>query len=582
MAKLISDQAVGGRNAQKTDGLGFDTYAEVLANAARDTEGPFTIGIFGEWGTGKTSLLNLVQEKLDNEPEVFTVWFNAWQYEQDEHPIVPLIATIISAVQEIETEDKRLKGQIATLLKTLKAVAYGISIKAKFQIPAIAGLEANLDASKVIDKLQDIRKDVLLESSLYYKAFETLASIEIPDIKIVVLIDDLDRCLPPQAVKLLESIKLVLSQKGFIFLIAVARKVIEGFLERRYEKEYGVDREHGRLYLDKIVQLPFYVPPHEKRMQELCENLIEQESLKNVANDFREILPIIGLACANNPRTVVRFLNNLLIDHEIYTRLYEEDKDVPLAMFAISRALEQRWQEFYNAIRSNQARCDVITDWLTRSDIPDAPGTSDVWLQRAHKVLSSDQNLAGLMCSSAATQWLNNEATRIRTTEFLVEQRTTRNGVDLDVFASLFVSPIVICIDIEPEIAESAVSVWAKGGVTCLIPHYSTDKANVDADIDAISHDRYSLLIILFGKIRNSRNFKKACELLKSGIGRQSEHMPAIAVVDKRNSISHIVDDMFLDLVLEADFNDHEASGEWVADINSFLHKWVLERSLEG
>ena len=54
--KLLSDTALGETSEEKTDGLGFEAYATVLADAALGTEGPLTIGIFGEWGTGKTSL----------------------------------------------------------------------------------------------------------------------------------------------------------------------------------------------------------------------------------------------------------------------------------------------------------------------------------------------------------------------------------------------------------------------------------------------------------------------------------------------------------------------------------------------
>lgn len=98
---LLSDQALGEGTDVFYDGLGFNTYANVLASAAINTPGPFTIGIFGEWGTGKTSLMRLVEKDLSDTSgdEIITVWFNAWRYEQEEHPIVPLIGTIVRAVQ---------------------------------------------------------------------------------------------------------------------------------------------------------------------------------------------------------------------------------------------------------------------------------------------------------------------------------------------------------------------------------------------------------------------------------------------------------------------------------------------------
>ena len=61
---LLSDQALGELNGTRKDGLGFETYAKVLARAAIGTQGPFTIGVFGEWGSGKTSLMRLVEQQL--------------------------------------------------------------------------------------------------------------------------------------------------------------------------------------------------------------------------------------------------------------------------------------------------------------------------------------------------------------------------------------------------------------------------------------------------------------------------------------------------------------------------------------
>src|SRR5215469_8047329 len=59
--RLIADQAIGETDQRDVDGLGFDIYARMLASAAIDTRGPFTIGVFGEWGAGKTSLMRMVE-----------------------------------------------------------------------------------------------------------------------------------------------------------------------------------------------------------------------------------------------------------------------------------------------------------------------------------------------------------------------------------------------------------------------------------------------------------------------------------------------------------------------------------------
>ena len=139
---LISDQALTEGRHSKQDGLGFHGYSKVLSSAAIGTQGPFTIGIFGEWGTGKTSLMRMVQSDLNGHEEIVTLWFNAWRFEKEEHPIVPLVATIVRGLELNQSFLQKLKGQGTQLINALRAVAYGFSAKSKFKLPGFASLYA--------------------------------------------------------------------------------------------------------------------------------------------------------------------------------------------------------------------------------------------------------------------------------------------------------------------------------------------------------------------------------------------------------------------------------------------------------
>src|SRR5262249_28339938 len=231
--KLIPDQAIGEVNSPRGDGLEFSSYADVIAEAVIDTRGPFTIGVFGEWGMGKTSLMRLVEHKLSGHKNIATVWFNAWRYEQEEHPIVPLVGTI---VRELEKRDRpsRVHKSFSSLTKALKAFAYGVSVTPSVNVPGLAGVGTAVAFKDGAGRYEQLTKDTLVDRSLYYGAFTELDAVRLDDdIRIVVLIDDLDRCFPDRGVKLLESIKLALAQPGFIFILAVAREVIEGYLQHR-------------------------------------------------------------------------------------------------------------------------------------------------------------------------------------------------------------------------------------------------------------------------------------------------------------------------------------------------------------
>lgn len=421
--KLIPDRAIGEASLQAKDGLGFATYAKVLAQAARGTSGPFTIGVFGEWGTGKTSLMRLVQTDLDTSDTVVTVWFNAWRFEKEEHPIVPLVGTIIGELEKRRSWKGTLKESTGGLIRALRAVAYGFSAKSTVKIPGFAEVEASFVAKDMIDRREQITPDPLLDRSLYYGAFNALESTELPeDLRIVVLIDDLDRCFPDQAIRLLESIKLVLAQRGFIFVLGVARQVIEGYLQHRYSEEFGIKDFKGQLYLDKIVQLPFHIPPSAGRMEEFCTRVLAGQP-PEISRQLGQTLPTIAEALGGNPRAVIRFINNILIDMAISSELTAaaSAEEIPLDFFAITRCLEHRWPEVYVQLTTSDHLAEEVALWQPASLASRAEGPGPQ--TRIAELLDSDQRLAALPLSDRGRLWLSDSDLRSASVSFLVKQR---------------------------------------------------------------------------------------------------------------------------------------------------------------
>ena len=324
----------------KTDELGLLPTAKVIAGAAAGTRGPFTIGVFGDWGHGKTSVLRQAMSLLDEAGgERVTVWFNAWQFEREDHPIVPLAATIVQAVEDKLKEAEGLgdtaKGWLTNIERGIRAIAYGFSATAKVGVPGFGEVEAGFVAKEMIDRYEQLKApdDPLIARTLYYNAFETLkeaagsadAGGEADGPKIVVFIDDLDRCLPPQGIKLLESIKLVLAQPGFVFVLAVDRRILEAYLTRRYEKVFGLGEYAvgGTQYLDKIVQLPLGLPPHKGRFEDYINGLLgrsvfQEEGNKDVREAVAQLVDVLAIGSNYNPRNLVRFINNLIVDRAIW------------------------------------------------------------------------------------------------------------------------------------------------------------------------------------------------------------------------------------------------------------------------
>ena len=420
--KLIPDQAIGDINCTREDVLGFDGYAEVLANAAVDTQGPFTIGVFGEWGTGKTSLMQLVKRKLTDRSNVVTVWFNAWRYEQEEHPIVPLVGTIARELEQQHTRSRAAKS-FRSLAQALKAVAYGFSFTPSVKVPGLAGFEASLALKDVADRYEQLTKDALVDRSLYYGAFTQLEAVRLDDdVRIVVLVDDIDRCFPDKGVKLLESIKLALAQPGFIFILAVAREVIEGYLQHLYDTEYGIASFDGKRYLDKIVQLPFHIPAVSDKMREFCAALLDGQD-HDVRQGLGAVLPQAADALGGNPRSVARFLNNVLIDAAVSPNFTSHmHPPVPIQYFAISRLLHAGWPDLLNQILSVPATAERASGWQPEDleTIAAQPGPAGT----IAGALLSDPALKDVLLGESGRDWLAHTRLRVESVRLLRQVRS--------------------------------------------------------------------------------------------------------------------------------------------------------------
>lgn len=421
---LLTDQALGEGKHEVPDGLGFETYAKVLAEAAVGTPGPFTIGIFGEWGTGKTSLMKLTQSNLENHPDVLTVWFNAWRFEKEEHPIVPLVGTIVRELETHKTFLSRMQDAGTSLLRSLRAVAYGFSAKSKVMVPGFAEIEASFVAKDMIDREERLTPDPLLDRSLYNQAFEALTSVSLPEgARIVVLIDDLDRCFPDSAIHLLESIKLVLSQRGFVFIMGVARSVLEGYLQHRYEKEYGIADFEGRSYLEKIVQLSFHIPPHAGRMKDFSAATLTRLD-SEVGAKLSDILPIAAEALGGNPRSVIRFVNNILIDLAISADLSLQGimEEIPVEYFAISRCLQERWPQVFSLLTASPKLAAEASEW-DRETMRAKASSKDPDVSGLAAALISNRGLLELLTTEHGRSWLAQPDVRDATVRFLRTQR---------------------------------------------------------------------------------------------------------------------------------------------------------------
>jgi hypothetical protein len=230
----------------------------------------------------------------------------------------------------------------------------------------------------------------------------------------------------------LESIKLVLAQPGFIFILGVARSVIEGYLQHRYSTEYGIADFEGHSYLDKIVQLPFHIPPHKERMVDFGKKVLERIS-PDFQEEFKDILPIIGSASGSNPRATVRFVNNLLIDIAINQALAEsgEMAKIDLAYFAVTRCLQQRWPHIFSILTVSNELCSEMSQW-NPENIREKKDSDQSDVVKLAGLMEADNDLRELFFSPQGQNWLKNNELRNSTIHFLETQRSEPTRTNRD------------------------------------------------------------------------------------------------------------------------------------------------------
>jgi hypothetical protein len=262
---------------------------------------PLTVGLFGEWGSGKTHLLKLIENKVnefqaDSKDETFPqitipVFFNAWRFEKEEHLIIPLFQTMLAQIESYEhlSTDKKVQQVLNKGKQQFEFLLY--SLKKGFKVPTnlkstVASLLAGdlsaisefIDTDKIFKEFEKQNNDLnheaklqkLLESnhieSVYMNIPQYIEKISVNNkFSFIFLIDDLDRCLPENTLKMLESIKLFLDVPSCAFVLAIDDDVVERGVEHHY-RDYLKDRVRhelpitGHEYLEKMVQLPFRIP----------------------------------------------------------------------------------------------------------------------------------------------------------------------------------------------------------------------------------------------------------------------------------------------------------------------------------
>lgn len=253
------------------DLLAFAAVAETVVDAVLDDAlDPVALGVSGSWGSGKTTVLRLVEIAVSRPPKegegkVLAVPTDPWRHDPTVGAKESLIAGVLDALQK-EIIDTR--GPAAEALGLLRRLARRVDWAKAIKVAAKASLAFQLPSVNDITDLIRTEPDDGGESEprgleAFREEFSTLmASEDLGHVRrVVVLVDDLDRCLPDTVVETLETIRLFLAVPKMAFVIAADEERVAEAIRQRYPGGSGDDPEEpAKLYLHKIVQTTIPLP----------------------------------------------------------------------------------------------------------------------------------------------------------------------------------------------------------------------------------------------------------------------------------------------------------------------------------
>jgi hypothetical protein len=321
------------RQAGSEDLLGVDRYVNALINFISTAQMPTTLAIQGEWGSGKTSLMNQVRYHLCEMPDApdpkkpyHGIWINTWQYSLMQSPEQVLLSVIQGVTMEVleimrVRHKSKLDGAIGKVGNVFGKIAK-VGVKAA---ASTVGLDPGL-----VDEL--LHKGE--QSSSGAEAFRRALSEAVSDCLeedrkagnsnrgFIFFIDDLDRLDPPVAVQILELLKNLFEVNNCIFILAIDYEVVVKGLEPKFGPLTEKNEREFRSFFDKIIQLPFTMPVNAYNVATYLKNALvgigyyAPEEIDNpVAGQEGSLVDILTemvlLSTGSNPRSVKRLINSL-------------------------------------------------------------------------------------------------------------------------------------------------------------------------------------------------------------------------------------------------------------------------------
>lgn len=400
------------------DFLDFDYLIGVLKDII-DNEDllPATIGVYGDWGSGKSSLIKLAINDFEGNENIVCLNFNAWLFESYEDAKASLLGSILDKICEEKTLTKKATDIVSGLYKSIdklklfkKSFLFGMDIATTGGLISALSIllseSAKEDNTKIKDKIKENIKDEMNDNSIrndikeFRKQFDNLLEETKID-KLIIFIDELDRCSPDTILSTLEAIRLFLFTGNTVFIIGADERQIAYAVKNKFKEIKGQEIDIGKEYLEKLIQYPIRIPRlnskemefymiclliqkkletdkfaelidylnNEKRERFLDFN-VDYELLMNFDKDIadntrdeiaiaKQLSPILSAGLNGNPRQCKRFLNslsmrekmasfrNVYLDRKVLAKIMLLEYFKPVLFETINSNLDSKGMSFH-------------------------------------------------------------------------------------------------------------------------------------------------------------------------------------------------------------------------------------------
>ena len=319
------------------DKLEIKKYIDSLYKFIETCDTPCTISIQGDWGSGKSSVMNclkdVIESKNKTDNKYHCVYFNTWQYSQfsnNNNLYLTFLTHLISnlknkkGISSLKCLDKNIDSVQDLLDSMLNIVLVSLETYNKTKpISILIDKLTNKNTYKYHKKNDKFLDNISLIENLKCILENISKCLNENNKKIIIFIDDLDRLEPVKALELLEIIKLFLDLENFVFVLAMDINVVINGVKQKFGKETSTEKCIA--FFDKIVQLPFHIPldkyDYSALIKDLFEHSVKDDGIYNKLSSF------IKLCIKSNPRSFNRLRNSYQLLKNIIKQDNKDSQD---------------------------------------------------------------------------------------------------------------------------------------------------------------------------------------------------------------------------------------------------------------